>query len=368
MTATDLAPDGKGVSIEVFVEAPYHRYVSAQTRWWNAGGGSSSRDAQGFPSGMQSLTAMLLGGLAFQSPPGPSRNQAAPPARRSNLLRTGRLSRTARRRTGRCCHALCAVFARALGWCGRGFPGLGIRRSHEDRDRTRCGKREPAMLVTMNLYPDRLGQPFRDSAEHADAAAGEALLRKLVADGLRGQLRTGNLLTNQLYVALDLFPNTPPVRLDLNRSPVELPTVPNTLDDLRAAIGEIMKTLDRAPFGPVGTELSRSFVQARRLFKLLDAQLAPRARETLATAKQGVDEAEAALNPSPSLQTDLQPTQERLARAQQTLETLAKTIEQRPETVVWGKTPCPDRHPASTPTRYLSTRYRRCHTQRALQL
>ncbi len=340
VTATDLAPDGKGVSIEVFVEAPYHHYVSAQTRWWNTGGGSSSRDAQGFPSGMQSLTAMLLGGLAFQSPPGPSRNQAAPAGTAFELAEDG----PAVPEPPAGAPAVVVMrFAQSLRGLSVGavvdFRGLAFGEVTKIGIEHAVGKREPAMLVTMNLYPDRLGQPFRDSAEHADAAAGKALLRKLVADGLRGQLRTGNLLTNQLYVALDLFPNTPPVRLDLNRSPVELPTVPNTLDDLQAVIGEIMRTLDRAPMGPVGTELSRSFVQARRLFKLLDTQLAPWARETLATAKQGFDEAEAALNPSPSLQTDLQPTQERLARAQQTLETLSKTIEQRPETIVWGKTP-----------------------------
>ena len=37
----------------------------------------------------------------------------------------------------------------------------------------------------------------------------------LVERGLRAQLRTGSLLTGQLYVALDFFPDAPKAKLDL---------------------------------------------------------------------------------------------------------------------------------------------------------
>ena len=50
----------------------------------------------------------------------------------------------------------------------------------------------------------------RCSARRRRPAAGDAaVLQQLVANGLRAQLRTGNLLTGQLYVALDFLGKEP---------------------------------------------------------------------------------------------------------------------------------------------------------------
>jgi len=339
VTAISLDPDGKGVSIDVFVEAPYDRYVGTQTRWWNASGGQLWLDARGLSLDVQSVRAMLFGGVAFQ----PALGQAS--AATDTVFELAESERAATEPLAGKPAVVAMRFAQSLRGLSVGaavdFHGLPFGEVTKIEIAPVGEKREPVMLVTMNLYPDRLGQQFRESAEHADAVAGKALLRKLVADGLRGQLRTGNLLTNQLYVALDMFPNAPPVQLDLNRSPVELPTVPNTLDDLQAEIGALLRALDRAPFGPIGTELSQSFVRARRLFKLADTQLAPQARETLASARRVFDRAETALDSPASWQTDLQSAREQLTQALQALEALSKTIEEQPDAVAWGKASAP---------------------------
>ena len=38
VVAYDLAPDGKSVVLRIFVNAPYDKYVTADTRFWNASG------------------------------------------------------------------------------------------------------------------------------------------------------------------------------------------------------------------------------------------------------------------------------------------------------------------------------------------
>ena len=51
----------------------------------------------------------------------------------------------------------------------------------------------------------------------------------MIDKGLRAQLRSGNLLTGQLYVALDFFPDAPKVKGDLTaKKPPEIPTIPGT--------------------------------------------------------------------------------------------------------------------------------------------
>jgi paraquat-inducible protein B len=56
------------------------------------------------------------------------------------------------------------------------------------------------------------------------------LIDTLVSRGVRAQLRTGNLLTGSVYVALDVFPASPPVTEDWSRKLVRLPTIPGQLE------------------------------------------------------------------------------------------------------------------------------------------
>src|SRR3546814_14523430 len=73
--------------------------------------------------------------------------------------------------------------------------------------------REFYTLVDAYLYPSRLGPVYEKIRGIQDANnPGLAVIKPMVARGLRAQLRTGNLLTGQLYVALDIFPKAPPIK------------------------------------------------------------------------------------------------------------------------------------------------------------
>jgi paraquat-inducible protein B len=110
-------------------------------------------------------------------------------------------------------------------------------------------KKNFRMPVTVDMYPARLGRSFAQTiASDHERNAGPQLLERLVARGLRGQLRTGNLLTGQLYVALDFFPNAAPAKLDMTADVPEVPTVPNSLDELQTQIASIARKLDKVPF------------------------------------------------------------------------------------------------------------------------
>ncbi|OUL69580.1 hypothetical protein CA603_50660, partial [Paraburkholderia hospita] len=63
-----LDPDGKGVTMHIFVNAPYDRYVKPDTRFWQASGIDVSLDTTGVKVNTESLVAILIGGLAFQTP------------------------------------------------------------------------------------------------------------------------------------------------------------------------------------------------------------------------------------------------------------------------------------------------------------
>ena len=83
-------------------------------------------------------------------------------------------------------------------------------------------------------------------------------LRFLVERGLRAQLRTGNLLTGQIYVALDFFPKEKAVKVDTEQAPIELPTVANSLDELQSQVQEIATKVNRIPFEELAADMRKS--------------------------------------------------------------------------------------------------------------
>jgi paraquat-inducible protein B len=144
-------------------------------------------------------------------------------------------------------------------------------------------------------------------------------------------------MTSQLYVALDFFPKAAPVKVDLNRKPVELPTVPNTLDELQLQVADIAKKLDKIPFDQIGNNLNDALKHADKLFQQLDTQVAPQARDTLSAAKQTFTTAEATLQQDSPLQSDVRGALKELTRTLQSLNNLADYMERHPESLLRGK-------------------------------
>ncbi|MGB5727816.1 MAG: MlaD family protein, partial [Thiogranum sp.] len=64
VTDYQLADDYSYVDVGIFVQSPYDDYVREQTHFWNVGGVSMSMDASGVKVEMESLVALLSGGIA----------------------------------------------------------------------------------------------------------------------------------------------------------------------------------------------------------------------------------------------------------------------------------------------------------------
>src|SRR3954447_3592864 len=73
----DITDMAESVMIHAFIRAPYDSYVVEQTRFWNASGISLTLGSQGLDIKMESLRALLLGGIAFATPPQARQTSAA---------------------------------------------------------------------------------------------------------------------------------------------------------------------------------------------------------------------------------------------------------------------------------------------------
>src|SRR5260370_24435267 len=97
----------------------------------------------------------------------------------------------------------------------------------------------------------------------------------MVERGFRAQLRTGNLLTGQIYIALDLFPRPAKAKLDWTKRPLELPTVPGSLHELQTTVASVTRQLDGLPFDTLGANLYETLANASSHLKRFYTEVAP---------------------------------------------------------------------------------------------
>ncbi|MBY4869054.1 MCE family protein [Burkholderia sp. Bp9017] len=287
--------------------------------------------------GTPSLAAMLAGGLAFVVPPGRTTIVAAHDGAR---FRVADDEIDAMRTPNAPAAPVVMRFDRSLRGLDVGAPVdfRGIELGTVTAVGTEYDARRGSvtMRLTMALYPDRLGQRYRDVLGNGDTDAGKALLRTLVARGLRGQLRVGNLIANRSSVALDMFPNAPPASVDTDRLPIALPTVPGTLDVLRVQIADIAGTLARLPLDRMGARVNAALVSTGALFAQLDTELAPQTRDTLGAARRAFTSAQAILGQEDASASSVRRALAQFTRTSSALRALAGDLARHPEWLLRG--------------------------------
>jgi len=359
--AYDLAADGKSVEIKVFVDAPYDQYVTTGTRFWNATGLDVSVSANGLDVRTESLVALLAGGLAFDTPDYLAR---AEPAAANAVFTLHGDRTTAMKQPESIARYYTLHFRESLRGLSLGAPVtfLGLPAGEV----TNVGLYfDPAVQelqprVDITFYPERLIARL-PAAELALANQVEqspqrrqTLLRRLVEErGLRGQLRSGNLLTGQLFVAFDYFPNAPKAKIDWAQPTPELPVVPSGLVDLEAKLSNILAKLDRMPLDAIGSDLKKELEtldatlrDASKLLNHVDAEVVPElktaleeARRTLAAAERAIQGAETTLvGPDAPGQQELHDALQEITRAAASLRALTDYLERHPESLLRGKT------------------------------
>ncbi len=347
--AYDLDREGSAVFVRIFVNAPFDSYVSANARFWHASGIDVALDANGIKLNTESLTSVLIGGLAFQAPDGAA---PQPPAAENTLFALHSDRGLAMREPITVTERYALEFRESVRGLAVGsavdFRGLNVGDVKSVLPRFDRERRLFAVGVEIEFYPERL---FRGRASDGTTAATEPTLARLVERGLRGQLRAANLLTGQLFVALDFIPGTTKAAIDVAQSPPQIPTVRGTSQDLQAQVASIAKKLDSVPYQEIGIDLRRTLQISSTLLERVDREIAPEVRDTMAEARKAMTEAREALvearkslasvertlagaEPLPLEASD---ALREIARAAQSFRTLADYLERHPEAVIRGK-------------------------------
>lgn len=343
VVAYTLAQDGKGVDIEIFVHSPNDAFVTENTRFWNASGIDVSVGANGFQVKTESLSSMLVGGIAFRAPDYSPNDVAAADDKDFELFED---QLTALAPPNGKAQYLSLRFDQSLRGLKVGAPveflGMEIGRVVAINLDFDAKKRSFPLNVGIVIYPQRLGQAYKKmltafNHDPNDEAAGIRLMGTFIDNGLRAQARSGNLLTGQLYVALDFFPKAEKVAFDPSARPVVIPTVPGSLEQLQEKLEAMVDKINKLPVERIASNLDGNLVELRKGLSQFNAKTLPGVQSTLADVSKTLQSANSTLADDSPQREKINETLDELSRMSRSLREFSDYLGRHPESLIRGR-------------------------------
>jgi paraquat-inducible protein B len=338
VTSYRLDPDGRDVTLEIFVDAPYDRFVTVQTRFWHASGVDISLGADGLKLDTQSLTTVLAGGIAFAN----AASAESTSAQAQSLFDLVKDQQTAMAPPDGPSQDMQLRFDDAMRGLVVGAPvefaGLTIGKVtslHLDYDPV---KRRFPTVVGVVVYPSRLGGILARLPKYEGTPDQQAafFLANLVQHGLRAEARSGNLLTGQLYISFEFVPNPGRVDFDPAARPITIPTVPSSFDHMQEQVANIVGKIEKMPLDAIGQHLDASLVDLDKTLKNVNGQVLPATTKTMQQAGGTLQTLQGTFGEGAPLQQNLQQSLLEVQRAAQSVRALTDLLGRHPDALLKG--------------------------------
>jgi len=337
-----LEPEGKFIEIEVFIDAPYDRYVDGSTRFWNESGIDLTLSSDGVQINSQSLMSLIAGGVSFGSFGKP--RDLAEVDRRFKLYDNRRAAEIEPQGVAVPIYMRFDQPTRGLKVGAMvDFNGVDIGIVNAvalDFDIVRA---KFFTSVNATLYPERLGAVYRDM--NMSRRSVEQLtdsLALMTKRGMRAQLRTANILTGQLYIVLEDFPHAPKIDPPKSEVPFKMPTLASDdLDKLQQQVTSIVNKFDKIPFESIGNEVNEMIKQIKVLSATLDKSVVPKLASTLTQVELAVKNLNGLIAPGSPMTASTEAMLEDLRRSLRSLRGLTDSLQTQPDSLITGRNPKP---------------------------
>ena len=320
VVSCNLDTNGEFLNVKIFVQAPYDQYVTANTRFWHASGIDVSLTAAGLHIQTESVMSILAGGIAFETP---ASGTLLAPAQAETIYTLFNDRNEAFRPPPQDPHTYLLVFKQSVRGLTLGAPveigGIQIGEVTGIQAQFDAKTAEFSVPVTVSLDPGRFGVRFLNFPKSESIATDrQRIMDMLVARGLRAELKTGNLISGSLLVAINFFPDEPAAKLDWSQNPVALPTISGKIEAIEDSVGLLLKQLDKT-------------------ITNLDLTVAS-ARGTFTNASQLIGNVNHLVEPDSVLDAELDNLLKEGGGAARSLRVLADYLERHPEALIRGKT------------------------------
>ncbi|MFV2057864.1 MAG: intermembrane transport protein PqiB [Thiohalomonadales bacterium] len=362
---TRLTNDHRNVEVDIFINSPHDSFVKPYSNFWNVSGVKVDVGTNGVKLNVESLSSLLMGGIAFETPIHFSdTDQAA-----SGTVFT--LNQDNEQLANKLVSAglpYLLYFEDTVHGLSSGatveFRGIRIGTVTQISMDTEVEQDTVRIPVLIEIEPMRIPQ-FRYLAEGIETRFNniEKMVARLVKKGLRARLQTSNLISGQLYVELGMFDQ--PGKSSLEKEGVfsVIPTTRGTLNNVEERISLLLAKVEKLPLEAIGKNLQNTTqglddlinraglnTSVKKLNKTLDeidklmtelnsntVPLFRAGQDTLNQATATLAVFESIGSENGPLGTQLANTLEELSSAARSIRIMAEYLERHPEALLKGK-------------------------------
>ncbi len=324
------------IEYAAFIEGDFGKLVNSRTRFWNVSGIDLEIGANGFRLRTGTLESLISGGVAFEIGHGGASVEPAvdgavfplsenrddfqlPPfdARLTYLL----LFKDSVR--GLSPEAPVEFRGIRVGT----VTGISFEYLPNDPE-----SRVPVIIsIDPSLFPNM---------PRNDISAGSAMIKKRVQEGLRATLRTGSLLTGQLFVDLDFQAGAPPADLVEIGGYTTMPTVSSGLSRLQDKFTALLDKIQALKIEETVENASGALAEVKRaaagLAKVLDSKETQGLPGDLNKSLTSLQKTLRGFNENSDVYRELSAMLVDLRSALRAIDSLSSTVERQPNSLIFG--------------------------------
>ncbi len=350
----DLDPESQLVNYSIFIDAPYDKLVTSNSRFWNASGIAAQLNTEGIKIVMNSMQSLLTGGVAFGTP----RNfRAGSPAIENSAYRLFPDENSIHNNPHRYYSEFVVRFNQSL----RGLhPGAAV---------TYKGLRVGSVLRIMieqmdaDMVASAVGQPIPvliridparfDMGNLGDTPEGAEFARETinlgVTNGLRATLQSGNIITGAQLIELDYFDDPGPIG---ERTFVDYPLIPaidSGLDRIQVQVTTLLDKINNLPIEDTVTSANTAIGELgstlASLRSILEDDSAQDITENLMTALDELTRLLQSYSTNSEFQTKLNRTLVEVKNTLDSLQGVTDRLADKPNSIIFPSDPNEDPEP-----------------------
>lgn len=353
-----LNDDGSTVSVRVFINAPYHKLVKANSRFWNASGFNLELNSSGISAQLESVAALLTGGIAFETPIRLREDEPTVIPDHFTLYENHNVAMNTPYKSVQ--HFIMFLDGSLRGLTqGSAVEFKGIKVGEVLNIDLKLDHKtlqvESAVLIA--LYPENIipTGTLQDSPEE--------IVNSWIKRGLHGQLQTASFLTGSLYIDLDFNPKYAIQNIKMVDKTRVIPTAPGALDEMTQNAQKLLNTVTSMPLLEISEELHATIsgmntlvhsinasasvkelkltmTNLRSLTKKLDLSVTPITKKieaSMNTLDKALNNMGGIVSEESTLYYDLRQLIQDLSTASNSFESLTDYLGRNPNALLYGK-------------------------------
>ncbi|MDO6694457.1 intermembrane transport protein PqiB [Aliiglaciecola sp. 3_MG-2023] len=263
--------DKRVVSYNAFIQAPYHKLVTENTKFWNASGISLDLAANGIEVKTGSIETILTNGVTFGIPDGMPTGDLVTTQASFEIYKDYESASNKRYKLGVNFVLMIKDSIRGLTVGApveyRGLQiGKVVKINLPGLAQSKLLDEEFAIPVLITIQPSRMQQP--DDQTGVDIVQKQTL--RGIEQGLRASLKIGNIVTGGLYVDLQHYTDAEPEPLSSFLGYNVIPTTSGEFAQITQKVSGVLDNINAIPFAEISqdaSQLMRTFSSTAQAFQ-----------------------------------------------------------------------------------------------------